>query len=209
LAEFLDKTSVGLSLQIFLRSFGDIKKVVMVNGYSYFLYNWPAWVWQLEACPDLWLAPGYYTHISDLLKHERLAFPVAPPEPVNDKKRMVAVLPYTKMPDTDEITFQTGDIFFVHNDLGDGWLWVTAHRTGEQGLVFKAGAYILVRKPYPPAHPTPIVQWYFIPWFIFCPNLPLFYCLYFKRLTSFFLFLLFKSSLLSSVPLFSFFPSWK
>ena len=30
-----------------------------------------------------------------------------------------------------------GDIFFIHNDLGDGWLWVTAHRTGEQGLVFK------------------------------------------------------------------------
>ena len=30
-----------------------------------------------------------------------------------------------------------GDIFFVHNDLGDGWLWVTGHRTGEQGLVFK------------------------------------------------------------------------
>ena len=41
---------------------------------------------------------------------------------------MVAILPYTKMPDTDEITFQKGDIFFVHNDLGDGWLWVTAHR---------------------------------------------------------------------------------
>ena len=50
-------------------------------------------------------------------------------EPVNDKKRMVAILPYTKMPDTDEITFQKGDIFFVHNDLGDGWLWVTAHRS--------------------------------------------------------------------------------
>ena len=46
---------------------------------------------------------------SDLLKHERLAFPVAPPEPVNDKKRMVAILPYTKMPDTDEITFQVGN----------------------------------------------------------------------------------------------------
>ena len=35
------------------------------------------------------------------------------------------------------INVQKGDIFFVHNDLGDGWLWVTAHRTGEQGLVFK------------------------------------------------------------------------
>ena len=34
-------------------------------------------------------------------------------------------------------SFQKGDIFFIHNDLGDGWLWVTAHRTGEQGLVFR------------------------------------------------------------------------
>lgn len=89
---------------------------------------------QFDSLQDL---IGYYTHISDLLKHERLQYPVPPPEPVNDKKRMVAILPYTKMPDTDEITFQKGDIFFIHNDLGDGWLWVTAHRTGEQGLVFK------------------------------------------------------------------------
>ncbi len=41
---------------------------------------------------------------SDLLKHERLVHPVAPPEPVNDRARMVAILPYTKMPDTDELT---------------------------------------------------------------------------------------------------------
>ena len=38
---------------------------------------------------------------------------------------------------SEEYHVQKGDIFFVHNDLGDGWLWVTAHRTGEQGLVFK------------------------------------------------------------------------
>lgn len=50
---------------------------------------------------------------------------------------MVAILPYTKMPDTDELTFKKGDIFFVHNDMGDGWLWVTAHRTGEQGMIFR------------------------------------------------------------------------
>lgn len=43
-------------------------------------------------------------------------------------QRVVAILPYTKMPDTDELTFQKGDIFFCHNDMGDGWLWVTAHR---------------------------------------------------------------------------------
>jgi len=80
---------------------------------------------------------GYYTSVSDLLKKERLLYPIAPPEPVNDKKRVLAILPYTRMPDTDELSFQKGDIFFVHNDLGDGWLWVTAHRTGEQGLIFR------------------------------------------------------------------------
>ena len=41
----------------------------------------------------------------------RLQYPVPPAEPVNDKKRMVAILPYTKMPDTDEITFQKGNLF--------------------------------------------------------------------------------------------------
>jgi Ras GTPase-activating protein 1 len=46
---------------------------------------------------------GYYTSCSDLLKRERLIHPVPPPEPVNDKKRIVAILPYTKMPDTDEL----------------------------------------------------------------------------------------------------------
>ncbi|XP_011503859.1 PREDICTED: ras GTPase-activating protein 1 [Ceratosolen solmsi marchali] len=80
---------------------------------------------------------AYYSHCSDLLKRERLLYPTPPPEPVNDKKRIVAILPYTKMPDTDELSFQKGDIFFVHNDMGDGWLWVTAHRTGEQGLIFR------------------------------------------------------------------------
>jgi len=89
---------------------------------------------QFDSLSDL---IGYYTNCSDLLKRERLVYPVAPPEPVNDKKRVVAILPYTKMPDTDELTFQKGDIFFVHNDMGDGWLWVTAHRTGEQGMIFR------------------------------------------------------------------------
>ncbi|OXA62813.1 Ras GTPase-activating protein 1 [Folsomia candida] len=85
---------------------------------------------------------GFYTS-SDLLKKERLFYPIPPSpncnilEPVNDKKRVVAILPYTRMPDTDELSFQKGDIFFVHNDMGDGWLWVTAHKTGEQGLIFR------------------------------------------------------------------------
>lgn len=41
------------------------------------------------------------------------------------RKRVVAILPYSKMPDTDELSFQKGDIFFVHNDMGDGWIWVS------------------------------------------------------------------------------------
>ncbi|XP_018334590.1 ras GTPase-activating protein 1 [Agrilus planipennis] len=88
---------------------------------------------QFDSLSDL---VGYYTVSSDLLKKEKLVHPVPPPEPVNDKKRVVAILPYTKMPDTDELSFKKGDIFFVHNDMGDGWLWVTAHRTGEQGMIF-------------------------------------------------------------------------
>ncbi|XP_042233634.1 ras GTPase-activating protein 1-like isoform X2 [Homarus americanus] len=88
---------------------------------------------QFNALSDL---VGYYTSMSDLLKRERLVHPVPPPEPVNDLRKVVAILPYTKMADTDELSFQKGDIFFVHNELSDGWLWVTAHRTGEQGTIF-------------------------------------------------------------------------
>ncbi|XP_055694825.1 ras GTPase-activating protein 1 [Lutzomyia longipalpis] len=99
---------------------------------------------------------GYYTSCSDLLKRERLVIPVPPPEPVNDKKRIVAILPYTKMPDTDELTFQKGDIFFVHNDMGDGWLWVTAHRTGEQGMIFRE----LVEDLDPGIDPNTVFPWF-------------------------------------------------
>ena len=79
-----------------------------------------------------------------------------PPEPVNDKKRVVAILPYTKMPDTDELTFQKGDIFFLHNDMGDGWLWVTAHRTGEQGMIFRE----LVEDLDPSIDPNTVFPWF-------------------------------------------------
>lgn len=89
---------------------------------------------QFDSLSDL---IGYYTGWSDLLKKERLIQPVSPPEPVNDKKRAIAVLPYVKMADTDELSFQKGDIFVVHNDMGDGWLWCTLHRTQESGLVFR------------------------------------------------------------------------
>ncbi|KAG8456401.1 hypothetical protein GDO86_002255 [Hymenochirus boettgeri] len=78
---------------------------------------------------------GYYSHVSCLLKEEKLLFPVAPPEPVEDRRRVRAILPYTKVPDTDEISFLKGDMFIVHNELEDGWLWVSNLRTNEQGLI--------------------------------------------------------------------------
>ncbi|KAM6111490.1 ras GTPase-activating protein 1-like [Phoenicopterus ruber ruber] len=78
---------------------------------------------------------GYYSHVSCLLKGEKLYFPVAPPEPVEDRRRVRAILPYTKVPETDEISFLKGDMFIVHNELEDGWMWVTNLRTDEQGLI--------------------------------------------------------------------------
>ncbi|KAG8181736.1 hypothetical protein JTE90_028274 [Oedothorax gibbosus] len=108
---------------------------------------------QFDSLSDL---IGYYTSWSDLLKKERLAYPVPPPEPVNDKKRVVAILPYNKMPDTDEISFLKGDIFIVHNDMGDGWLWCTLHRTQESGLVFKE----LVEELDDDVDPNEIYPWF-------------------------------------------------
>lgn len=98
---------------------------------------------------------GYYL-CNDLLKRERLINAVPPPEPVNDKKRMVAILPYTKMADTDELSFFKGDIFFVHNDMGDGWLWATKHRTGEQGMIFRE----LVEDLDPCIDPNTVFPWF-------------------------------------------------
>ncbi|KAK7933720.1 hypothetical protein WMY93_004616 [Mugilogobius chulae] len=78
---------------------------------------------------------GYYSYVSCLLKGEKLLSPVAPPEPVEDRRRVRAILPYTKVPDTDEISFLKGDMFIVLNELEDGWMWVSNVRTEEQGLI--------------------------------------------------------------------------
>ncbi|RXM98408.1 Ras GTPase-activating protein 1 [Acipenser ruthenus] len=78
---------------------------------------------------------GYYSYVSCLLQGEKLLSPVAPPEPVEDRRRVRAILPYTKVPETDEISFLKGDMFIVHNELDDGWMWVTNVRTEEQGLI--------------------------------------------------------------------------
>ena len=46
---------------------------------------------------------GYYTSYSCLLKGEHLVHPVAPPEPVGGKKRVLAKYTYNKAPETDEL----------------------------------------------------------------------------------------------------------
>lgn len=79
---------------------------------------------------------GYYTSCSDLLKRERLVIPVAPPEPVNDKSESSPFC-HTQKCQRPTNWASKKAIFFVHNDMGDGWLWVTAHRTGEQGMIFR------------------------------------------------------------------------
>ncbi|RWS24493.1 ras GTPase-activating protein 1-like protein, partial [Leptotrombidium deliense] len=99
---------------------------------------------------------GYYTSVADLLKSERLLYPVPPQQPVRDKRKVVAILPYTKMPDTDELSFYKGDIFVVHNDLGNGWLWCTSYLSQESGLVFKD----LVEELEDNVDPNEIYPWF-------------------------------------------------
>ncbi|KAK6178717.1 hypothetical protein SNE40_011238 [Patella caerulea] len=86
---------------------------------------------QFDSLSDL---IGYYTAWSCLLKGEQLKYPVPPPQPVDDRRKVVALLSYRQLPDTDEISFEKGDLFVVCNELKDGWLWVTS-LTGQSGLV--------------------------------------------------------------------------
>lgn len=83
---------------------------------------------------------GFYTSCSDLLQNGRLLYPVVPSEPVKDNKKVIALHPYTKVSDSDELSFIRGDILTVQNDLSqyaEGWLWCSNLRTFESGLVFK------------------------------------------------------------------------
>ncbi|CAK8676614.1 unnamed protein product [Clavelina lepadiformis] len=83
---------------------------------------------------------AYYMFRSCLLEGEVLQQTVAPPEPVDDRRRVQAILPYQRYPDADndEISFEKDDIFIVHNEWMDGkWLWVTSLRTNESGCVFR------------------------------------------------------------------------
>lgn len=80
---------------------------------------------------------GYYTRCSYLLKGEQLQEPVPPPEPVDDVRKVIAILPFSGMPDTDELSFEKGEIFIVR-DVLDETYWVTSEKTGESGIVYQA-----------------------------------------------------------------------
>lgn len=82
---------------------------------------------------------AYYSFKSCLLQDEVLEQPVPPPEPVDDRRRVKAILPYQAIPDADndELSFEKNDVFIVHNDMGGEWIWVTSLRTNQSGCVFK------------------------------------------------------------------------
>lgn len=86
--------------------------------------------------------------------------PIPPPEPVDDRRRVKALLPYQAVPDADndEISlvqltfhcdsgvlevififssFERNDVFIVHNEMGGDWIWVTSLRTNESGCIFQ------------------------------------------------------------------------
>ena len=59
---------------------------------------------------------------------------------MKDHLKVIAIHPYVKAADSDELSFNSGDILIVQNDLSqyaEGWLWCTNERTAESGLVFK------------------------------------------------------------------------
>ncbi|CAG2246074.1 RASA1 [Mytilus edulis] len=87
---------------------------------------------------SLSLLIGYYTSVSYLLKEEQLKSPVEPPEPVDDKRKVVAIYPFSKMPETDELSFDKGDVFTVLNEMGNSWLWVKSQTSGEHGQIHGA-----------------------------------------------------------------------
>lgn len=89
---------------------------------------------QFDSLSDL---INHYSAVSNLYTDERLAYPIPPPEPVEAKERLfISILPYTKLAQSDELSFKKGDIFILQNDLGDGWLWCRDVKSGESGLIF-------------------------------------------------------------------------
>lgn len=99
----------------------------------------------------------YYTHTSDLLPSERLLYPVSPTEPVAARDRLfISILPYTKLAQSDELSFKKGDMFILQNDLGDGWYWCRDVKTGKSGMVFSQ----LVEEVHEDIDPNEVFPWF-------------------------------------------------
>eukprot|EP00795_Rhopilema_esculentum_P006419 gene6419-11860_t len=86
---------------------------------------------------------GYYTTLGSLMKNEKLEHPVPPPEPVHIAYRVRAKLPYDGTPDSDELSFQKGEVFVVENLIDSDWLWATSLKSETSGLVPKALTEVL------------------------------------------------------------------
>lgn len=109
---------------------------------------------QFDSLPEL---VNYYSSTSGLIFDERLLYPVPPPEPVTAKDRLfISILPYTKLAQSDEISFKKGDMFIMQNDLGDGWLWCRDVRTGQSGMVFSH----LLEEVYEDIDPNEVFPWF-------------------------------------------------
>lgn len=143
-----DRKSGSYVLSYFGRTGINHFRITNVYG-SYFIGGR-----QFESLPDL---ISYYSSTCDLLTDERLLYPVSPPEPVLDKERLfISILPYTKLAQSDELSFKKGDIFILQNELADGWLWCRDVKTGQSGMVFSH----LVEEIHEDIDPNEIFPWF-------------------------------------------------
>lgn len=109
---------------------------------------------QFESLPDL---ISYYSSSCGLLTDERLLYPIPPPEPVVAKERLfISILPYTKLAQSDELSFKKGDMFILQNELADGWLWCRDVKSGHSGMVFSH----LVEEVHEEIDPNEIFPWF-------------------------------------------------
>lgn len=81
---------------------------------------------------------GYYSTYGSLVKNEKLQKPISPPDPVHFAYRVIARFPFEGTSDTDQLTFNAGEVFSVQNIIDDDWLWVVAQNDNRSGLVPKA-----------------------------------------------------------------------
>ncbi|XP_075251142.1 uncharacterized protein LOC142343249 isoform X2 [Convolutriloba macropyga] len=79
----------------------------------------------------------FYSVKECIVPTEYLLHPIAPKLPsMPQKRRMIAKYNYKKVPETDELSLQLGEILTVENDdSGSGWFWLKSEATRESGWV--------------------------------------------------------------------------